>query len=63
MTATINTAATSKQVREPTQELSEDELNAVAGGRPGAQSLQGGGGPMGMMNQIMQTVQTLQGQG
>ena len=32
MTATIKTAATSKQVREPTHELSEDELNAVAGG-------------------------------
>jgi bacteriocin-like protein len=32
MTTTIKTAATSKQVREPTHELSEDELNAVAGG-------------------------------
>ena len=60
MTATINTAATSKQVREPTQELSEDELNAVAGGRPGAQS-DGQNDPAQMFAHIMQQLTQSQG--
>jgi bacteriocin-like protein len=39
MTTTIKTAATSEQVREPTHELSEDELNAVVGGLTNAENL------------------------
>ena len=38
-------------------ELTIDELDAVNGDAPGLGGIMGGGGPMGMLNQIMQTVQ------
>jgi bacteriocin-like protein len=43
MTNTINTSATSKQVREPTdRELTADELEHVSGGKEGPNRLQSG---------------------
>ena len=38
MNTTTNTAATREQVREPTHELTEDELVLVSGGTPSSAS-------------------------
>jgi hypothetical protein len=47
-------------------ELSSEELDRVSGGvcsKGEVAAMTGGGGPMGMINQIMQMVQLPQGQG
>jgi hypothetical protein len=40
-------------------ELTIGELDAVNGGAFGLGGIMGGGGPMGMLNQIMQTIQKM----
>jgi hypothetical protein len=54
---TENATNAKSEALEP-HELSSEELDRVSGG-----FIVGGGGPMGMINQIMQMVQLPQGQG
>jgi hypothetical protein len=56
MTDAINAKSEALDLRE----LSSKELDAVSGGSIKLGGLMGGGGPMGILNQIMQQMQQMQ---